>query len=63
MKEDSNGNKALQISENVTSQGQQHYDESHNNTCSSTDEDSNEESDEESDREWLIKKSQWIRNQ
>ena len=69
MKEDSNGNKALQISENVTSQGQQHYiliiyyDESHNDTCSSTDEDSNEESDEESDREWLIKKSQWIRNQ
>ena len=67
MKEDSNGNKALQISENVTSQGQQHYDESHmhNDTCSSTstNEDSNEESDEESDREWLIKKSQWIRNQ
>ena len=37
--------------ENVTSQGQQHYDESHNDTCSSTDEDNNEESDEESDRE------------
>ena len=51
MKEDSNGNKALQISENVASQGQQHYDESHNDTCSSTDEDNNEESDEESDRE------------
>ena len=51
VKEDSNGNKALQVSENVTSQGRQHYDESHNDTCSSTDEDSNGESDEESDRE------------
>ena len=47
-KEDSNGDKALQISENITSQGRQHYDESQSDTCNSTDEDNNEESDEES---------------
>ena len=51
VQEDSNGDKALPISENITSQGRQHYDESHNDTCSSTDEDSNEKSDEESDGE------------
>ena len=51
VKEDSNGNKTLQVSENVISQGQQHHGESHNDACNSADEDSNEESDEESDRE------------
>ena len=49
MKEDSNSDKALQISENITSQGRQHYDESQSDTCSSTVEDSHEEIDEESD--------------
>ena len=51
VKEDSNANKALQISESITSQGRQHYDESHSDTCSSTDEDSDGESGEESDEE------------
>ena len=53
MNEDDDDNKALQVLENITSQGRQHYDESHNDTCSSIDEDSNgdREVDEESVRE------------